>query len=265
MGKTYKNSGISKRPFVEVLFIGTSRTRQVFEALVCGFQDQITEHIFQFKGPTFTLNHTLMESELFTPLVNTSHFRNGSCYNPSIGAKEKHSRWYRDGISIPKNVNFCSDNVARAEFTISGRGKAFDIKVKIRFYFLNYPWAWTNFTTPFEALGIQRKREIDFMFYEGDPSYWRVADFELFSADYLNVRNKIRIPHHFYESVQLSSIGRYFGADNPGLYEVPDKDHQCMPGPPDDKINSILWYILALAKIEKKKKKKKKKKNTGIF
>ena len=50
--------------------------------------------------------------------------------------------------------------------------------------------------------------------------------------------------------LQKRDIGRWFGADNPWIWEVPD-DHACIPGPDDDMANLLMLLIFSNATITK--------------
>jgi hypothetical protein len=43
--------------------------------------------------------------------------------------------------------------------------------------------------------------------------------------------------------IQNTTLGYYFGADNPWITHPPD-NHPCMPGIPDDEANILLWLLL---------------------
>ena len=62
--------------------MGTSRFRQIFEALVCGFSDQMTDLRLQLGGPVFNKDHKFMNAEEMGPLVDLEFLKNGSCYLP---------------------------------------------------------------------------------------------------------------------------------------------------------------------------------------
>ena len=57
-------------------------------------------------------------------------------------------------------------------------------------------------------------------------------------------------PFCSFEHIQKRDIGRWFGADNPWITNVPD-NHACMPGPPDDEINLIMFLIFSKAHIRR--------------
>ena len=55
-------------------------------------------------------------------------------------------------------------------------------------------------------------------------------------------------PYSSFKDIQKRDIGKWFGADNPWITNVPDT-HACMPGPSDDEINLLLFLIFSKAQI----------------
>lgn len=282
-----KNSIDSNRETspVEVLLVGTSRFRQIFEALVCGFSDQVTNLKLQLGGPAFNVNHKYMNAEKIGPLVGLDFVKNGSCYEPE--AQASYSEFFRDdGTIVPKNHDRCNDNIAMVEFDFAntvnhnsssndGGEAAAGGSSKIRFYYVFRPWAWTNVTPALEALGIENRHKLDFVLWEpkdvNDEASWQYdssMDLESLYQSMFDIRNittttsdsitakattlniEQHDAHELYKRIQLRDIGRYFGADNPWIINPPDEEHPCMPGMPDDKVNFLLWYMLSLSALE---------------
>ena len=261
---------------IEVLLVGTSRFRQIFEALVCGFSDQVTNLKLQLGGPVFNIHHKYMNVEEIGPLVGLDFVKNGSCYDPA--AQASYSEFFRDdGTIIPNNHDRCNDNIAIVEFDFANSSnndnqKATGETSKIRFYYVFRPWAWTNVTPALEALGIENRHKMDFVLWEpkdaNDEASWQYEsslDLESLYQSMFDIRNittnsesntdttlniEQHDAHELYKSIQLRDIGRYFGADNPWIIDPPDDEHPCMPGMPDDKVNFLLWYMLSLSALE---------------
>ena len=274
---------------IEVLLVGTSRFRQIFEALVCGFSDQVTNLKLQLGGPVFNIHHKYMNADEIGPLVGLDFVKNGSCYDPE--AQASYSEFFRDdGTIVPNNHDRCNDNIAMVEFDFAnteahrqgnGSGSSNDNQEataensKIRFYYVFRPWAWTNVTPALEALGIENRHKMDFVLWEpkdvNDEASWQYEsslDLESLYQSMFDIRNistattnsdsntattlniEQHDAHELYKSIQLRDIGRYFGADNPWIIDPPDDEHPCMPGMPDDKVNFLLWYMLSLSALE---------------
>jgi hypothetical protein len=45
------------------------------------------------------------------------------------------------------------------------------------------------------------------------------------------------------KSIQQRDLGRYFGENNPWVYDPPGF-HACLPGLPDDEVNLLLFWLL---------------------
>ena len=191
---------------IEVLLVGTSRFRQIFEALVCGFSHQMTNLKIQLGGPVFNVQHKYMDAEEIGPLVGLDFVRNGSCYEPKSQAN--YSEFFRtDGTIVPNNHDRCNDNIAMVEFGLannannaqnnnsSSSSSSSSSKnnetannnttqrsvegSRIRFYYVFRPWAWTNVTPALKALGIQNRHKLDFDLWEprdvSDAASWQYS------------------------------------------------------------------------------------------
>jgi hypothetical protein len=278
----------TEEPIIEVLLVGTSRFRQIFEALVCGFSDQMTDLRLQLGGPVFNKDHKLMNAEEIGPLVDHEFFKKGSCYLPE--AQADYSEFFRkDGTVVPNNHERCNDNIGMVEFSSSSGGGGAKTNGttssggRIRFYNVFRPWAWTNVSPALEALGIEKKHKLDFVLWEprdeaDDPS-WQYSSSSNLKSLYESIfdiqtttittssssgsennptaANDVSASnieqhdaHELYKEIQVRDTGRYFGADNPWITTPPDEEHPCMPGMPDDKVNFLLWYMLSLSAIE---------------
>ena len=270
-------------PIVEVLLVGTSRFRQIFEALVCGFSDQMTDLRLQLGGPVFNKDHKFMNAEEMGPLVDLEFLKNGSCYLPE--AQADYSEFFRkDGTVVPSNHDRCNDNIGMVEFSIGAKinDNATSTTTtssggRIRFYNVFRPWAWTNVSPALEALGIEKKHKLDFVLWEprdeADEPSWQYSSSSNLKSLYKNIfdihtttittennstaANDVSASnieqhdaHELYKEIQVRDTGRYFGADNPWITNPPDEEHPCMPGMPDDKVNFLLWYMLSLSAIE---------------
>ena len=225
---------------VEVVLLGSSHFRQVWESLVCSYGDQMSD-FWILKNNTETID---LDSML-----------NGACHQAS--SQPDYQEFYRKGTVVPQNYLLCNDSVALAEFT-DGAGST------IRFSYVFRPWQHKNISEPFEKLGIplfsDQKHPLDFVFWEPQDSsegYWkygRNVDLGSVYEDFFDLRTPANLTRHnlqaFYRNRQLRDLGRWFGADNPWITWPPDINHGCMPGMPDDEANVLLWYMLSLSAME---------------
>ena len=63
------------------------------------------------------------------------------------------------------------------------------------------------------------------------------------------LRKKSIYSHKLLQDIQRRDVGRWFGADNPYIWTPPD-GHACMPGPPDDVVNLLLFSIFSGANMQ---------------
>jgi hypothetical protein len=129
--------------------------------------------------------------------------------------------------------NKYEDNVAVVEF---GR--------KIRFYYVFRPQIYEDLPGLLkEKLDLDPKDIDVLLFNDGqDETFKENSDLlDILSASGAWQRRLVW-PYWSFEEMQLRDIGRWFGADNPWITSKPD-GHACMPGPPDDEVN-LLMYLL---------------------
>lgn len=223
---------------VEVLFLGTSRFRQVWESMVCAYRDQIGN--FSIAKPKIKPEPERvpwLDGDDLGARVSLDSILNGDCYNP-------------------RNYLRCSDNVAQVEF--------FDTAgTTIRFSYVYRPWSWKDPALAFRRLGmdLRAKPPVDFLFYEtidGSNVAWEYGKLksgrlESLYKDLFDLRTPIRLTAHslrrFYVQTMKRDLGKYYGPDNPWITHPPDKAHGCMPGMGDDTANLILWHMLSLSAL----------------
>ena len=51
-----------------------------------------------------------------------------------------------------------------------------------------------------------------------------------------------------FKEIQQRDARQWFGANNPWIIDSPDT-HACMPGPPDDEVNLLLYLIFSNATV----------------
>lgn len=264
----------SRPPYYHVLMQGNSFLRQIFEALVCGFQDQITDMKVLLHGPsisrsngtatttttTTTTEHSSspMSPKKFTiadlgrPVSNWNSIQKHGCHGAgqSHGSRKTHiARFYHDNVTIPPSASGCTDDMAMVEFQHS-----------IRFYFLYHPSMFDDsaLLRAYDNLGLLFPLEHD-MDADGTSKVIATVDALIWndgensvpasSATATNggifVKRNISLDGFLQELrvIQNTSIGHYFGADNPWIQHPPD-NHPCMPGIPDDEVNVLLYLLM---------------------
>jgi hypothetical protein len=89
------------RPF-QVLLQGNSYLRQVFEALVCGFQSQITDLKLKIGVPSAR-----------GEMIDLPRAREGGCHGVK---KTSIASFYRRNVTVPSTTPGCNDNLGMVEF-----------------------------------------------------------------------------------------------------------------------------------------------------
>jgi hypothetical protein len=217
----------SSRP-LQVLIQGSSLLRQVFEALVCGFHDQITDLQLQVGGPLVSMaaieerNGALMTIDEIGEIVGLEEAKRGGCHT----GKSNISRLYRENVTVPPNIPDCNDNIGMVEF-----GGA------IRFYYVFRPSFYERKTLTHiyrNIFGI-RNEEMDLLVYNEDGKRTSLP---------LPKRTIRYSMHSPLKHMQIDDLGQYFGENNP-FTSNPPGDHACLPGLPDDEANVLLFWLLA--------------------
>ncbi len=217
-------AGLSQR---HVVLQGNSYLRQVWEALVCGFQDQITNLTLYQNGPPTSLAYiTSRRGKLITPrelgqFIVAKRVIEG-CHGPSL--RTPLGNYYRPNVTIPSNRDKCTDDMAMVEFG------------NVQFSFIFHPSRFHTdaIVEAYRKLGIPKV--IDTVVWMGDDET---------QLRNLTARSRIALGPllPLLIKTQNWSLGRYFGADNPWITDPPD-NHPCMPGIPDDETNVLLLLLM---------------------
>jgi hypothetical protein len=231
-------SSISQK---SVLLQGNSYLRQIWEAMVCGFQSQITNLTLLRHGPRMSLGYIasrsgklLQTQEVGTFMINQQDIP--GCHAPSRGSTML-STYYAPHVTIPPDVEHCSDDMAMVEFGHS-----------LRIFFLFHPsrfqsdalfhaYSQLDVPEPLDIMAWMERPEDIFRnrttIHQDSAPPWSLEGILLSSL----------------KRVQEASVGYFFGADNPGITNPPD-NHPCLPGIPDDEAN-IFIYLLLLEEYER--------------
>ena len=224
----------------------------------------MTQIHVQRGGPKFHRQHRYMNSSKIGSMVDLDFV---NCYDPST--QSQYAKFFAAGVEVPLNHDQCNDNLGMAEFETPTSDNSSSSST-IRFYYIFRPWAWTNVTPALRALGIDQKHKLDFVLWQprdkDDEASWQYRnssseeddeDLESVYQEIFDIRHsndglantQEHDAHELYRRIQKRDIGRYFGADNPWIFDPPDREHPCMPGMPDDKVNFLLWYMLSLSAL----------------
>ena len=113
----------------------------------------------------------------------------------------------------------------------------------VRFYYVNRPNQLLNPTNATDALGLDLKEVHAVVINCGfDGLLQKIGWGRTFPEGVWE--NRLKWDFYAFPKMQMRDIGRWFGADNPWITEAPDHMHGCMPGPPDDEANLLLFLLL---------------------
>lgn len=243
-----------KKPFV-VLMMGNSYLRQVFEALSCGWSPDITdyrattnacmsEHCMEDIEKLKKEGILRLELDEFNNVASVLTEAKKPCVaNESSCKPEKSTKeaFYRKGVRLPNKFfpSKTNDNLAMVEFGNS-----------IQFYYIYRPHMHPNLTAVFEKVFDLDPADVNTILFNDDEekAIAKYTDLRrIFKSTGVWQRRSIW-PYFSFRYIQERDIGRWFGADNPWIFDVPD-NHACLPGPPDDEINLFLFLIFSKAQI----------------
>lgn len=217
-----------------VFLMGDSRLRQIWEALVCAWQDDITSITFQLNGKEKT-NH----KKIIGTLLNTTvdYARDNGCHSDS-GRGGNYEEFYDINMTLPTSLKHCDDDIAMVEFDHS-----------IRFYYINRPDKYQpNLPNVLDAIlgpNVDIENDIDQLIFT-NPYGPYIKNHLHWDAKFPALWEK-KIDWHMplLKRIQERDIGRWFGADNRWITDIPnDQQHGCMPGFPDDEVNLLLYMLL---------------------
>ena len=226
---------------VEVVLMGSSHFRQIWESLVCSYRDQMSDFWIQNNIRTLTI-------DLDSILNGTCHTRLPA--NPttrsSIGTGRSSHKTTCSATTTWPGQNSRMEREARFDFP-----QFFDRGHTKTSRYPSKSWAFLSSrtkSTPWTlSFGSPRTAARD----TGSTAEMRTLD----------CCTKISLtcglpPGSPGTTCKTSTenarpardLGRWFGADNPWITWPPDRNHGCMPGmPDDDEVNILLWYMLSLS------------------
>lgn len=207
-----------------VLLIGNSFLRQVYETIVCRYRDLITGGFVIVNGPDMSL--AAMQANPWFNLAQmgervSMESQRAGCHH------ENYQHFYEAGVQFPSNAHpNCSDDMSMVE--LPGNLRIYYIFRHFRFD--------ADPTVLFAKLGLNVS-EVDVVVTNNSPA----ENFRLLPSVAAPVIQFDRLLP-FLRSKQVQAAGRYFGADNVGMVHVPDA-HPCMPGIPDDETDIVLFQL----------------------
>ena len=238
----------SHRGFAEkkahILLVGNSFLRQIFEAIVCSFSDNETVGpvMVEVGGPDMSLSTLEMNNKFdltsLGSMVPLADLDGCHAFEPYSG-----SHWYEADEFTPLSRANCSDNIATVEIA------------NIKFYYLFRPYSYSNLRDVFSLLewnvhkfdAIVSNEDIAIKSIQAAFPFLLRKIYPLgtvtknVTQSGISVINLNEIVRYFF-FVQKRQLHRWFGADNVGISQPPDS-HPCMPGPPDDELDVLLFML----------------------
>ena len=219
-----------------VVMLGNSYLRQVLEALECGWSKDISFSLMQ-KDATYGI--PLQKSRNGAPIRMDemgSMERMSMTWEGSLDENDFESKsvFYEKGLPFPSTkTHKFDDNVALVEF--GG---------KIRFYYIFQPSMYENLLGVFQEKLQLELQDIDSLVFNSGQEK-TISSNNTMREVFISTgvwEQRIIWPYETFRKIQERDIGSWFGADNPWITHPPD-GHACMPGPPDDEVNLLLFLL----------------------
>ena len=245
-----------------ILLQGNSKLRQVFEAFVCIFRNHLQSLVTNVNGPTTTLAaaearngrpYNVTELGQAIPLVMNNQIgqreedggsNDVGCHGVSDNQLSQLTKMYRTQPP-PPTIPSCNDDIAHAIFTPTHN---------IHLGYLFRPYMYDDSTIQHvhhnrlqlpPSLSPDDNNELNlYVFYnDGETQLTDETSSRIniqrpkINFDFENVLASLK-------KIQMKSIGKYFGADNPWITDPPDQNHGCMPGIPDDDVYLLLFSLI---------------------
>ena len=229
---------------VNLLLMGSSYLRQVWESITCQYKELITDGFFQDGGPLMSMaafrdrkGKKVGLDELGDLLPFTAETNQG-CQ----GAAKDFGEFYRPNVEGLSEERYgkenCNDNLAMVE-----------LNHQLRLWFVFRPSSMEHLGKTLEWMGLPLNH-VDHVIW--NESYHDVRklllevgiiDKPLLETKHYNVKTSWVKTLPFLRIVQAKKRPfHYFGANNPWIYKPPD-GHPCMPGIPDDEVALLLFTL----------------------
>ncbi|GAX11667.1 hypothetical protein FisN_7Lh033 [Fistulifera solaris] len=249
--------GLSRRPtstsdtvnnsLTRIALHGSSYVRQMWEAMVCGFREDITELQVKNPGPSISLsaikkrgNTPIEFSEIGQPIRGISVIQQKRCH----GARQNDlaSFYHPSATQIPhKTISGCDDGIAMVRFQ-----NATEVYYVFRAQMLSEN-ALNRVYSDYFQIPLNNSTGVSApVLSKFDALVWNVSTKKpknMFPEG-ITAKNEFSVAHWLpsLKAMQRRDLGIYFGADNPWITKPPD-GHPCMPGIPDDEVNLLLYVL----------------------
>jgi hypothetical protein len=250
-------SGLAQRPTptsdmltnapTRIALHGSSYLRQMWEAMVCGFREDITELQVKNPGPSISLsalkkrgNKPIEFFEIGKPIRGNSFIQNKGCHGAS--QKDLASFYHPSATQIPdRTISGCDDGIAMVRFQ-----NATEIYYVFRAQMLSENALNRVYSDYFQITLSNSTDTLVPVSAEFDALVWNIGTKKpknMFPKG-VTARYEFSVAHWLptLKAMQRRDLGVYFGADNPWITKPPD-GHPCMPGIPDDEVNLLLYVL----------------------
>lgn len=208
-----------------VLFVGSSYLRQVYETIVCRYRSLIQGGFVLLNGPDMSIA-AMQTNPTYSLAQMGEHVPIGSQRAGCHSAHHEH--YYEKGVEMPPNVHpNCSDDMSMVE--MPG-------KLKIYYVFRHFRYS-AEPDVFFAHLGLNLTN-VDVVVTNNSP----VENAKLLALIPAVPVIQFGEMLPFLEKKQIAGAGKRFGADNVGMDHPPDM-HPCMPGVPDDETDILLFQL----------------------
>lgn len=217
---------------IKVLIQGNSYLRQVWEALVCSYSDQITDLKLLRNGPPISTASTAARAGALIPIDEMGQMIEGkegidNIWNAGCHSGKSLDNFFWPGEQVPSTDPSCTDNVGMVEFSSL-----------IRFYYIFHPSQFTK-----EARTDLYHSQLS-IGSSVDVLLWNNKEWDTPSS--LSVKRNISIDSLLptVRKAQQKSIRRVFGANNPWITHPPDNVSYptITLGHPSEKLSSDLKH-----------------------
>jgi len=235
------------RPFNVVLF-GNSYLRQIIESLICSWYNDITYVAIQ-KDAKFKVDMAFLNAQPNGGLQSFPINMTGDMQAmPQIWDSEhckktqNVSQFYHKNVPTPQVCIGYDDNIAVVEF-----GK------KIRFHFVYRPSLHQDQIGIFDEKFNLNPKDVDLLLFSNGEEEFTPPELKKIFESSEVWKQRITWPKNIqlFKTIQQRDSRQWFGANNPWIIDSPDS-HACMPGPPDDEVNLLLYLIFSNATMRQK-------------
>lgn len=220
----------------QLALFGNSFLRQVFEAMACKYQNQLTKALVMENAPSTSLaanaarkGKRLQKNDFMNSYIISLPLDKRPIPHCS-GIAEDYGAFFEDGVNLtaPHYTESCSDDLAMMEYNGN---------VRISFNF--HPERIHNTAHFYQEMIGLNVSELHHVAFNGNSfQYFRSQNLGQ-QARWVAWRGVLPRLKQF----QRRDAGRWFGANNPWITNPPDM-HPCIPGIPDDEVSLFLFSII---------------------